>query len=303
MINFFIIAVFILLGAFSKRLVWLPSSTSLRLTQFVIFVCLPSIVLLNVPRMTLQPALLLPALTPWGGIALCGLLVLLAARVWAWSKATTGCMLMVSCFANSSFFGFPMVNAFWGEAGLPYAIIYDLMGSFLSLAIVGNIILAVYSGEEKFSWLRTLKKVVTFPPFIAIVFAILFAGWKIPQVIQDILQVISLLLIPSTMMLVGMHMSLAIPSQVRLPLSIALLLKLIVLPLVVWGIVQSLNVDATSNSFINQVTIFEAAMPPMVTASVLAIHAKLEPKLAASAVGIGLILSCVTLPLWYLVLK
>lgn len=303
MINFVIIAVFIITGALLKRFGVLPESASRWITQFVIFACLPSVVLLNVPKMSLQPALALPVLTPWFGVVLFGLMILFLGQFLSWQKSMVGCVLMVTCFGNTSFFGFPMVEAFWGKSGLPYAIVFDLMGSFLSLAILGNIILAVYSGDEKFSWLKTFKKLVTFPPFIAIVFALVFSDWQMPSFLTGFLQLISSLLVPSTMMLVGMHMSLKVSRSLQLPLALVLLLKLLVFPLVIWLFIKSINLDVTSNLLINQVSVFEAAMPPMVTASVLAMHAELEPKLAASAVGIGLIVSCLTLPLWYLLLR
>lgn len=303
MINFVVIVVFILIGVIAKRSALLPEATSNWLTQFVIFICLPSIVFVNVPKMSLQPSVLLAALTPWFGVILMGLVVVLVGRIFAWSKAITGCLLMVSCFSNSSFFGFPMVTAFWGVQGLPYAIIYDLVGSFLSLAIIGNIILAIYSGNEDFSWRKTLTRVVTFPPFIAILLAVFLTEQSLPDWLQELFGIISLMLVPATMMLVGMHMSLSISAAIRVPLMFALLLKLIILPLVIALAIGVLPDFLTSNQLANQVTVFEAAMPPMVTASVLAIHARLEPKLAASAVGIGLIVSCLTLPLWYLLLS
>ncbi len=48
-----------------------------------------------------------------------------------------------------------------------------------------------------------------------------------------------------------------------------------------------------------QVSIFEAGMPPMVSAGVLAILANLSPALTAALVGIGIVLSFATLPILY----
>ena len=47
-----------------------------------------------------------------------------------------------------------------------------------------------------------------------------------------------------------------------------------------------------------QVSIFEAAMPPMITGGILAIEHGLEPDLAALMLGIGIPLSFFTLPFW-----
>ncbi|MBE9521449.1 MAG: AEC family transporter, partial [Proteobacteria bacterium] len=48
-----------------------------------------------------------------------------------------------------------------------------------------------------------------------------------------------------------------------------------------------------------QVSIFEAGMPPMVSAGALAILANLSPALTAALVGIGIVLSFATLPILY----
>jgi predicted permease len=47
------------------------------------------------------------------------------------------------------------------------------------------------------------------------------------------------------------------------------------------------------------VTIFEAGMPPMVTAALMAMTANLAPRLCTAAVGFGLGASLITLPIWF----
>ncbi len=58
------------------------------------------------------------------------------------------------------------------------------------------------------------------------------------------------------------------------------------------------NIEGLSGEAV-QLSIFESGMPPMVSAGALAILANLSPKLAAALVGIGIVLSFVTLPLLY----
>lgn len=54
-----------------------------------------------------------------------------------------------------------------------------------------------------------------------------------------------------------------------------------------------------ADELITRVTVFQAAMPPMVSAGAVAIAAGLAPRLVAGAVGIGLIVSFVSLPVLY----
>jgi malate permease and related proteins len=51
------------------------------------------------------------------------------------------------------------------------------------------------------------------------------------------------------------------------------------------------------------VTIFEAAMAPQIGAAIVAMEHKLDPQLVTLMVGIGIPLSFLTLPLWWLVLR
>jgi len=52
-----------------------------------------------------------------------------------------------------------------------------------------------------------------------------------------------------------------------------------------------------------QVTIFEAAMAPMITAGIIAMDHDLDPPLVTMMLGIGIPLSFATLPLWAMLLR
>jgi predicted permease len=52
-----------------------------------------------------------------------------------------------------------------------------------------------------------------------------------------------------------------------------------------------------------QITLFEAAMPPMITSAILATEHDLDPPLANLMVAVGLIISFVTLSMWRFALR
>ena len=58
-----------------------------------------------------------------------------------------------------------------------------------------------------------------------------------------------------------------------------------------------------SHSLSTQITILEAVMAPMITASVVAIEFGLNSEIASLMVGIGIPLSLLTVPLWYRLLE
>jgi len=82
-------------------------------------------------------------------------------------------------------------------------------------------------------------------------------------------------------------------------LALGLGFKLILAPLVVYLLyVQLLGAHGLNM----QVTLFEAAMPPMITAAIVASEHDLDPPLANLMVAVGLILSFITLSTWWTLL-
>ncbi|MDK2921416.1 MAG: malate permease [Desulfonauticus sp.] len=68
-----------------------------------------------------------------------------------------------------------------------------------------------------------------------------------------------------------------------------------IIPLVAWEGCKLLALEGLAV----QVSIFEAAMPPMVSAGALAIIAGLAPELVSALIAVGIFLSFITLPLFY----
>ncbi len=236
------------------------------------------------------------ALNLWGMLIFSAALIFLFAKSLNWDRATTGCLLLLVPLGNTSFLGIPIVRAFLGEQAVPYALVYDQLGSFLALATYGSVILAFYGkGESQSSIKDTLKKIITFPPFIALILALALKPFTYPLILFDLLNILAATLIPVVMIAVGYQLQPKMDKAVHAPLSLGLLIKLIIAPLTALLFASLIVLDG---EFVH-VSILEAGMPPMVSAGALAILDDLNPPLAAALVGIGIILSFVTLPLLY----
>jgi predicted permease len=195
---------------------------------------------------------------------------------------------------NTAFMGIPMVEAFFGSGGLPYAILYDQLGSFLALSTYGAVVMAIYSSRD-FSPKpgAILIKILKFPPFIALVMAFLFRAIEYPQSIEKTLVKLAGTLIPLVMVSIGMQLKLRIAPARRYPLFGGLVLKLIISPVIAILFCKLLGINDTGA----MVSVFQAGMPPMVMAGVMAISAGLEIELVTALVGLGLIFAFFTLPL------
>ncbi len=296
--DFLILLIFLALGWLVNHHQLMKSNSIQWTNKYVIFICLPAIIFLKIPFLDINHSVILPSIMSWLLIPLQAVLLIYLASKFHWKRDVLGCLLLVCCFGNTSFVGFPIIRAFLGEEALAYAVMYDQLGSFLGLAVIGNIIVAHYSSsdsETKRSSIfgrQVIEKVIKFPPFIALVFALLINKNIFNESVTDILYLVSLTLVPTTMFLVGFHFETKIPENLHQPLGWGLLCKMIIAP--TFSILMMLVFQ--QNGLSSQVTLMESAMPPMVTASIMAIHANLAPRLAAAAVGYGLVVSVITMP-------
>ncbi len=297
--NLVIIFTLLLLGMGLSRLEIFPKNGSQVLNLFIIYISLPALILLQVPRLTFSKDLLVPVLLPWAMLVISAMLVLAASRLFRWPRPTTGALMLMVPLGNTSFFGIPMVEAFWGIDSVSYAVLYDQFGSFLALTIYGSIVLATYSGNEKPTTAAILKKICLFPPFIALVIGLLTISVPYPVVLKAVLHGIAASLVPVVMVAIGLQITLKLPPGSWTPFSVGLLIKLIIAPLAAIAVLLVLNLD----SLAAKVSVFEAGMPPMVTAGALALIAGLAPELTAALVGLGLMVSFLTLPVLFQLLQ
>jgi predicted permease len=294
--NFVITITFLLIGMTVKRIPVFPDETGNVLNLFVIYISLPALVLLKIPELVFSKNLLVPAFMPWVMLLFSCALILILSRLLKWARATTGCLLLLIPLGNTSFLGIPMVKAFFGDNAIPYALLYDQLGSFLALATYGSLILALYgTGDSKPTLVSVVKKIISFPPFIALVLAFILKTFSYPPIAVSLLKILASTLVPLVMIAVGFQLTLRLNRKVTSQLCIGLSIKLIAAPMAALFLCKIAGLEGEAV----QVSIFEAGMPPMVSAGALAILANLSPALTAALVGIGIILSFATLPMLY----
>lgn len=298
--NFALILLLLTAGVGLKRLSVFPESTGQTLNMFVVYVSLPAMVLVQVPKLQVSVDLWVPIVLPWIMLLLSAGMVLLLARALKWERTVTGGLLLVVPLGNTSFLGVPMVEAFFGADHVRYALLYDQLGSFLALATYGAFILATYGGEGRPSAATVLHKVLTFPPFLALLAALLVAvgPWAWPAPAEAVLERIADTLVPVVMVAVGFQLTIRLPRHHVPALASGMAIKLVAAPLIALGLVTLIGVTGEAT----RVAVFEAGMPPMITAGALAMVAGLAAETMAALVGLGILLSFVTLPVLFALL-
>ncbi len=276
-----------------------PPEAAAVLNLFVLDICLPAAVLRYASRLELDLSLLRVIAVPWLLCVLTAALVFLYARQTGLAEDRMAVLLLCVPLGNTSFLGYPLTRAMLGEAALPHAVVYDQFGSFLLLSTWGLWILARYGGDRRPTAREIGLKIVRFPPFVALAVALTVMPAAPPPLVDALLVRLSDALLPIVTFAVGLELRLRLPRGALGPLATGLMLKLALLPLAAWVLVRLLGLDGIAAT----ATVFESAMPPMITAGALASSHRLAPELAAAMVGYGVLLSLATLPLWALLLS
>jgi hypothetical protein len=279
-------------GVVAGRTGALPEGTAGVLDRVLISLALPGLVLSRFSTIPLDATTLVPVAVAWTQLAVLVVLVLLAARIAGWSRSTTGTLLLCVPLGNTSFLGFPAVEALLGPDALPFAIVYDQLGTFLALATWGSFVAARWGAGPDPTTLAVLRRVVSFPPLIALAVALVGRTTGLPDTLLGVADALGATLTPLAMLSIGLRLRL--PERTALgPLVTGLGLRMVLVPtvLVVLGI--ALDIDGR----VWATTTLQSAMPPMITASVLATAAGMDERLATSLTGGGILLALGTLPL------
>jgi hypothetical protein len=288
--SFFVIILPLAIGyIFSKGKIF-DDKAPIILNQFLIYIALPALVLLKIPTIKIDSNVLTPIIISWIVMLSSAVLIVVLSKIMNFARDVTGSLLLVAVLGNTSFLGIPMVTSYLGNGALPYIVIYDQIGTFLALATYGTLIVSLYTNSNGFSIRDIVKKVITFPPFIALVFALLVGDFKYPSAIIKTFEMLSATIVPLALVSVGLQLQLKLPNGTLKPFSVALITKLIFAPLVAVLVCKIFGFSG----FAVDVSILESAMGPMITAGVVASMAGLAPRLSASIVGYGILFSFVS---------
>ena len=292
------VLVLLLLGVALGRWRGLREATPRVLDAFVIAVALPGLILALVPQLEVGRRTAIPVAVAWAGLVLSALLVLGLSRLAGWDRRTTGTLLVVVPLGNTSFLGIPAVEAVLGADHVPYAIVYDQLGSFLAIATYAAFVAGRYGAADPPRLRTSLHRLVTFPPFVALVVGAVMIVTGAPDLVTDVAGRLGATVTPLAMVAIGMRLRRPDAEASHAPLAAGLGVRMVAVPLAVLGAMLALGGDGPAW----ETSVLEAAMPPMVTASVVAIEAGLDEHLAATLAGLGVVLAMVTLPLWGLLL-
>jgi hypothetical protein len=293
--NLILIAVSFLAGILLQRAGRMPVHAPSTLNSFIIHISLPALTLLYIHDLKLTGDVAVIAAMAWINFALAAGFFWMIGKLLALPRSTVGALMLTGGLGNTSFLGLPMIEAFYGKEAIATGLLADQLGSFLVLSIPAIIVAGLYSSGVP-SARTILKRILLFPPFIALIIALLLIPLDYPEWFSLLLKRLADTLAPLALLSVGLQLRLEhIAGNGRI-LALGLMFKLLLVPLAIFLLYVPLL--GASGQHI-QVTLFQAAMPPMITAAILATEHDLDPPLATLMVAVGIPLSFLSLTAWW----
>ena len=267
-----VILCMILVGFVIGEKGWFDDKSRGLLAKLVTQVALPCYMLYTITQrftaadlLKMLPALRFPALSM---VILLGIATGVA-RIFAVRQDRRG--LFISMFFNSNtiFVGLPINQALFGDASIPYVLIYYMCNTTFFWTLGTYLIQRDGEGEAQFDIRTSLKKVFS-PPLMGFLLGLVLVilHIKLPAFLASDLQYLGNLTTPLSMIFIGLSVSHVGVKQLVLGKDQLLILlgRFLVAPLLMASIVYWLPLP----SLMKQVFIIQSAMPVMTNAPVVA---------------------------------
>ncbi|MFA6542557.1 MAG: AEC family transporter, partial [Bacteroidota bacterium] len=134
--NFVLIALCLFAGWILRVKNILPENAYKSINAWIVYIALPSVALHYIPTITWNTDLLLAVTMPlivWSGA---WIVLTLASRLFHIPAATKTALLLTAGLGNTSFVGFPLTQAYYGNEGFRIAVVCDQL-TFIVLSTAG----------------------------------------------------------------------------------------------------------------------------------------------------------------------
>jgi len=305
LLNFFFIIFCLILGGLLRISGKLPKNAAHVLNVFVIWISLPSLILIQIPALLNQTKfgfdLLIPMSMAWIQFIAAFLLIVVIGKRLKWARAEMGALILTAGLGNTSFLGYPILEALYGQEGLRIGVLVDQLGTFLVFGTLGVIAASFFSpaSGREIKLGEVLKRILTFPPLVALILATCwhFTGTYGYNDSIIVLDKLSATVVPLALIAVGFQLKLSTGALKRqwMPLLWGLSFKLFLAPIIFIILYVFL---LSTRTFPVKITILQSAMAPMILGAVLAEEFGLNAEIANLMVGVGIPISIITVFCW-----
>ena len=302
-----ILAIVVVIGLVASKFRVIGVDTKDFLARIIFNITLPLMLLCNFSRIDITPSILSNSLI----IIVLTVFVLLfmlligwlSSRLFKMTKREASIFKAHSVFGNIIYLGFPLISALYGEEGLLYASMFQLVSNML-MWTVGVVIL---NQEKEISAWKSVKHILNPNTFaIVIGFLMFLFSLKLPPVLLKSLgglgdsnTYLSMLYIGSMMYYTTLKGFLNNKEVYILTIN-----KLIIVPLMLILVLSGINYmfPGRISILVYSVVLLQASMPAMVNIVIMAKIFGADDQLGTANVFLSTIVSLITLPVLLLLI-
>lgn len=299
MVNFVLIAVCIIAGMVFKATKSIHPDAHKGINTWILYLAMPAVSFKYLPKVQWTTEMLFPIAATFLISVFCFFYVMFYSKSKGYSRRSRSTLELASGYSNTSFIGFPLISAFYGEGLLSIAIICD-QTMFFALSTLG-IIAAVKGGSKsgKINAVLILKRLVTFPPLIGTISALVLSQFIDFTLAEPLFEKLAATVSPLALFSVGLQLKFNGWKKLIPQISASMLYKLILAPTIILALTLLLGVKGD----VAKITVFEAAMPTVVTSSIIAEQFRLNTKLINLIIGFSIIIGFLTTAVWYKIIE
>ncbi|MEK6197039.1 MAG: AEC family transporter [Desulfobacterales bacterium] len=219
-----------------------------------------------------------------------GLLLLLRPRLTKKDASFTS--IFQGSIRFTSYIGLAAAFSLFGDEGLYLAAV--LITVLIPLVNVLSVMVLVRYGGQKGGWYWIFTTVIKNPLIIACLAGMLvnLLGWQLPSMVENMTTILGRGSLPLGLLAVGSSLDFSSIKKTGLEIVYACLLKLILLPLLMWLTCTLLGVDNLSTA----IAVLFAALPGSPLSYVLAKQLGGDTKLMSSIIAVQTGVSMISLP-------
>ncbi|MDR3038355.1 MAG: AEC family transporter [Candidatus Adiutrix sp.] len=294
-----------LVGFVLARKQWFPPDARTLVPRLVTIVTLPPYLFKNIVTtfnreelLELIGGLVVPAIS----ILTTFILALAAAKLLRMPRNRAGMFSTICASSNTIFIGLPVNIALFGEAALPYVLLYFFANTVFFWTI-GNYQFSLGGDQAPAKILsRASLKHLFSPPLLGFALGVLsvLAGVAPPRFLMDAAGYLGSLTTPLAIIFIGVSLA-SVSLKHLIPdrdIRLVLLGRFIVSPLTIILLMWIIKIPP----LMGKVFIIQSSLPTVATATLLAGYYNLDTKFASVAVSLTTLMAVVTIPFYMAVI-
>lgn len=285
---------------------WFTPESKALLPRLVTVISLPAYMLYNITNTFTHDELLhlaYGALVPVISIAFTFCLSLVLAKLIKVRPKRRGIFYSGFAASNTIFIGLPVNLALFGEAALPYVLLYYFANSAFFWSIGNSLIAADGEGaKEKICSVATLRRVLS-PPTAAFLLGIvmLLVDIRLPPFLNNAARYLGNLTTPLILLFLGVMLQGVRLRGIRMSRELAFILigRFVISPLSIVTITHFIALP----ELMRQVFIIQSSLPVVASVSLLSSYYNTDPEFGTVAVSATTLLSIVTIPVFMILVS